>query len=82
MSHGWDGWSRTALALQRRQDSHDARPRAQFDHLLASKIHILTFEIVTQAQSRIPHACRHPKARPKVLRDAQLVPTEAEPAAL
>lgn len=31
---------------------------------------------------RIPHACRHPKARPKVLRDAQLVPTEAEPAAL
>lgn len=31
---------------------------------------------------RIPHSCRHPKARPKVLRDAQLVPTEAEPAPL
>lgn len=37
--------------LQRRQDSHDACPRAQFDHLLVSKIHVLTLEIVTQAQS-------------------------------
>lgn len=41
----------SSRTLQRRQDSHDARPRAQFDHLLASKIHILTLEIVTQAQS-------------------------------
>lgn len=41
----------SSRTLQRRQDSHDARPRAQFDHLLASKIHILTLEIVTQTQS-------------------------------
>lgn len=109
----------SSRTLQRRQDPHDARPRAQFDHFLASEIHILTFEIVTQAQSlwekkekkrlsrgwlhmgegesgvwtsrgpwaratphRVPHARCHPQAGPEVLRDAQDVSTETEPALL